>query len=216
MNKGLGWLVVIALNLISLPAFAQAYETGGPSMMGNPWQDTASAPAGTGAYRSGAGTRGANRYSGQLAAAAGLAGQSVNPAAINSGQFKLGFGAAGPQTGRYGSTLPPVATSSVNLSICDAPAPIPSQSCGSTGSQSSGNGDDGQQQEELPYAPGPDWAAVCNSHSGALMGYMAPGETFQEFFSGQSGHILPSQLPEGQWILQNQLGDMAGSTAMGF
>jgi hypothetical protein len=74
----------------------------------------------------------------------------------------------------------------------------------------------GQDTVVLPYTPGPDWAPVFNSHSGALMGYMAPGETLQQFFSGQSGHILPSQAAEGQWILQNQLGGMGDETAAQF
>jgi hypothetical protein len=212
MNRVLAWLAVMALNLLSLPAFGQTYESPGQAMTVNPWQDTAGAPTGTAA--TGQSTLAWSRFAGQLASTAGLADQSVNTAPLDSGQFNLGFPAAGPQTGRYGSVLPPVATSSVNLSICVAPAPNPP--CGSSGGQSGGSGNGSHEQVELPYTPGLDWAAVYNSHDGSLMGYMAPGETYAEFFSGQSGHLLASQAPEGQYILQNQLGDMAGSTATGF
>lgn len=65
-----------------------------------------------------------------------------------------------------------------------------------------------------PYQIGPDWIAVNNTHNGQIMGWMAPGETFQQFFSGQSGHLLAGYEAEGQYILQNQLGDMTSPYQM--
>lgn len=43
---------------------------------------------------------------------------------------------------------------------------------------------------QLPYQIGPGWNVVRDPH-GNVLGYMAPGETPQQFFSGQSGHLLP-------------------------
>jgi hypothetical protein len=37
------------------------------------------------------------------------------------------------------------------------------------------------------------------------MGYMAPGETLEDFMSGRSGHILPQYAAEGRYILEHQL-----------
>ena len=73
------------------------------------------------------------------------------------------------------------------------------------------NGGQQQQQVQLPYTPGSDWAAVTNSHNGQIMGYMAPGETWQDFFSGASGHLLPGNAAEGAYILQNQIQNPGGS-----
>lgn len=42
-----------------------------------------------------------------------------------------------------------------------------------------------------PYQVGRDWVQVRNPDTAQVMGYMAPGETYQDFFSGKSGHILP-------------------------
>ncbi len=42
----------------------------------------------------------------------------------------------------------------------------------------------------LRYAPQPGWRQVYSSGNRALLGYMAPGEDFTDFFSGRSGHIL--------------------------
>ncbi len=75
---------------------------------------------------------------------------------------------------------------------------------GGTGGGSTGP----QAPVKPPYPIGPDWIAVQNTHNGQIMGWMAPGETFQQFFSGQSGHLLPGNEAEGQYILQNQLGNM--------
>jgi len=78
-----------------------------------------------------------------------------------------------------------------------------------SGGSGGGGGNGGQQAPvKPPYAIGPDWIAVQNTHNGQIMGWMAPGETFQQFFSGQSGHLLPGNEAEGQYILQNQLGNM--------
>lgn len=56
-----------------------------------------------------------------------------------------------------------------------------------------------------PYQIGANWAAVQNTHNGQIMGWMAPGETFEDFFSGRSGHLLPGWEAEGKYILENQL-----------
>lgn len=77
---------------------------------------------------------------------------------------------------------------------------------GTTGGASGGSGQ--QAPVTPPYAIGPDWIAVQNTHNGQIMGWMAPGETLQQFFSGASGHLLPGNEAEGQYILQNQLGNM--------
>ena len=181
--------ISVLLNLMSLPAFAQSYYS---YTNDRPWQNRSSAPARPGAVASSMNVYTAPCYSGAAACTGLLAGQSVNPAPIKSGKFNLGFG--GPN-----------------------PAPLDLNPGGDDGSfTGSGNGNGGQDTVLLPYTPGPDWAPVFNSHSGALMGYMAPGETLKQFFSGQSGHILASQAAEGQWILQNQLGGMGDETAAQF
>ncbi len=83
------------------------------------------------------------------------------------------------------------------------------------GSGGSSNGGSGQPAPVTPpYQIGPDWIAVQNTHNGQVMGWMAPGETFQQFFSGQSGHLLPGNEAEGQYILQNQLNGMTNPSEM--
>jgi len=79
---------------------------------------------------------------------------------------------------------------------------------GLNGGSTGGSGGGQQAPVTPPYPIGPDWIAVQNTHNGQIMGWMAPGETFQQFFSGQSGHLLPGNEAEGQYILQNQLGNM--------
>lgn len=54
-----------------------------------------------------------------------------------------------------------------------------------------------------PYQIGPDWVQVRNPSTAQVMGYMAPGETYQQFFSGQSGHILPQWSDVGQELMTN-------------
>lgn len=76
----------------------------------------------------------------------------------------------------------------------------------SNGSPNGGN----QQQVKLPYQIGPDWIGVRNTHNGQVMGYMAPGESFEDFFSGRSGHLLPGWEAEGKYILENQLPQLRG------
>lgn len=176
---------MIMLNLMSLPAMAQSF--GYVQSNDHPWQDSSSARTGRGAVASNWNVYTRPGFNGDMASAALLAGQSVNPAPIRSGKFNLGFG--GPNAAPH------------DLNPDDGGSP---------------NGNNNQEPVVLPYTPGPDWAPVFNSHSGDLMGYMAPGETLQQFFSGQSGHILPAQAAEGLWILQNQLGGMANETASEF
>lgn len=53
------------------------------------------------------------------------------------------------------------------------------------------------------YQVGPDWVQVRNPNTAQVMGYMAPGETYQQFFSGQSGHILPQWRDVGQELMTN-------------
>jgi hypothetical protein len=53
------------------------------------------------------------------------------------------------------------------------------------------------------YAVGPNWVQVRNPSTAQVMGYMAPGETYQQFFSGQSGHILPQFAAVGQELMNN-------------
>lgn len=42
---------------------------------------------------------------------------------------------------------------------------------------------------ELPYKISKGWLQVKDAN-GNVLGYMAPGESYQDFFSGQSGHLL--------------------------
>lgn len=56
-----------------------------------------------------------------------------------------------------------------------------------------------------PYQIGSHWMMVRNTHNGQIMGWMAPGETFEDFFSGRSGHLLAGWEKEGRYILENQL-----------
>lgn len=56
------------------------------------------------------------------------------------------------------------------------------------------------------------WALVKNTHNGQPMGYLAPGETYEEFFTGKSGHLYPQWLQlgpggvsEAGYILHNQI-----------
>ena len=53
------------------------------------------------------------------------------------------------------------------------------------------------------YQVGADWTQVRNPATAQVMGYMAPGETYQQFFSGQSGHILPQFADVGQEVMTN-------------
>lgn len=53
------------------------------------------------------------------------------------------------------------------------------------------------------YQVGPDWVQVRNPATAQVLGYMAPGETYQQFFSGQSGHLLPQWREVGQELLNN-------------
>jgi hypothetical protein len=79
------------------------------------------------------------------------------------------------------------------------------------GGGGNGNGGGSQSsQPKIPYAIGPNWIAVQNTHDGNIMGYMAPGETLEDFFSGRSGHILPMYAEEGRYILENQLPMLQG------
>ncbi len=58
-------------------------------------------------------------------------------------------------------------------------------------------------QGNPPYQIGPDWVQVRNPDTAQVMGYLAPGETYQDFFSGKSGHILPQWQAVGQELLTN-------------
>lgn len=69
-----------------------------------------------------------------------------------------------------------------------------------------------QQNAQLPprapegdpqYQVGPDWTQIRNPATAQVLGYMAPGETYQQFFSGQSGHLLPQWKEVGQELLNN-------------
>lgn len=82
---------------------------------------------------------------------------------------------------------------------------------GGNGGQGGSGGQGGNQNVVPPYEIGANWAPVVNTHNGQIMGWMAPGETYQQFFSGQSGHLLPGWEAEGQYILENQLGGMPSS-----
>lgn len=71
-------------------------------------------------------------------------------------------------------------------------------------------GNPSTQPSNLPYTPGEDWAAIY-SQDGQLMGHMAPGETWGQFFSGDSGHLLPGFEGEGARILENEIGNPNGT-----
>lgn len=77
-------------------------------------------------------------------------------------------------------------------------------------SDTAGNGAANAAPVEPPYQIGPDWIGVRNSHNGQVMGWMAPGETYEDFFSGRSGHLLPGHEAEGKYILENQLPMLRG------
>ncbi len=53
------------------------------------------------------------------------------------------------------------------------------------------------------YQVGSDWTQIRNPSTAQVMGYMAPGETYQQFFSGQSGHLLPQYKEVGQELMTN-------------
>jgi hypothetical protein len=101
---------------------------------------------------------------------------------------------------RYG--LPPVATSSVDLNIVEAGSTCPmgggGGGCGGGGFPG-GPGTEGQQQE-IPPQP-PNTMAVVNSHNGQFMGWKTFDESWEDFFSGSSGHLLPGNELEGRYIL---------------
>lgn len=102
------------------------------------------------------------------ARAAGLGDISVNPEAVSSAQFRLGFGNPGPQTASYGTALPPVATSSVDLSVCEATPPPPSIDPYSYG----GGPSDPANSANLPPPPGPGYQPIFQH--GVFVGYMSP------------------------------------------
>lgn len=143
-----------------------------------------------------------------------LAPGSVSGANIPSGTWAFGFPTAGV-TGTYhgayagqamGGSLPQVSTTSTDINICDGVGYDGSANTGGAGGAGS-TGAGGSAPVVPPYQIGPDWIAVQNSHNGQIMGWMAPGETYQQFFSGASGHLLPGadNAAEAQYILKNQL-----------
>jgi hypothetical protein len=103
--------------------------------------------------------------------------------------------------------LPPVATSAVGLNIVEA---------GSYGGnfQSFGgwNGNDGsfpgggeeQPQQQIPPQP-PNTMGVYNTHNGQFMGWKGFDESWEDFFGGRSGHLMPGNELEGAYCLY-QLG----------
>lgn len=54
-----------------------------------------------------------------------------------------------------------------------------------------------------PYQIGPDWVQIRNPATAQVMGYIAPGETYEQFFSGQSGHIFPQWRDVGRELMNN-------------
>lgn len=52
----------------------------------------------------------------------------------------------------------------------------------------------------LPYKIGKGWLQVKDAN-GNVLGYMSPGESYDDFFSGQSGHLLPGFQNETPAIL---------------
>jgi hypothetical protein len=161
-----------------------------------------------------------------------MAPNSVDMSPVPSGSFDYGFPKLGPapylgvtasQSNPYssGGMVPQTSTSAVDINICDMPfiggrnrGMGGTDSGGAGGGSGSGSGSGGGNTTPVPpYAIGPDWAAVQNSHNGQIMGWMAPGETYEDFFSGRSGHLLPGEdnWIEAQYILNNQLGGLPSS-----
>lgn len=62
----------------------------------------------------------------------------------------------------------------------------------------------------VPYQIGSGWNVVRDSR-GNVLGYMAPGETYQQFFSGQSGHLLPGFQDETPMLLSQAENTGTGS-----
>ena len=155
-----------------------------------------------------------------------IAPGSVNSNAIPSGSYALGFPTAttpgtyhGPYAGAgpVGGMLPQVSTSSTDFNVCETAYLRSSGFTGtSDGPPDSSSGSGSQQPVTPPYTIGPDWIAVQNSHNGQIMGWMAPGETYQQFFSGASGHLLPgaNNQAEAQYILNNQLAGLGSGPDM--
>lgn len=162
MNNMLVCLTAMALSLLSCPARAQDSTGAEQGVQVHPWQDHAAGSNSTSSTKQGLSSS-SYRYTNTQTALAGVANKSVNQTALNSGQYTLGFPAPGPQTGKYGSVLPPVATSSMNLSICVV-VPPPPDNDGSDGSAAS--------TANLPPAPGPGYQPIFQH--GVFVGYMSP------------------------------------------
>jgi hypothetical protein len=73
--------------------------------------------------------------------------------------------AVAPSRSNYRYSLPPTATSSVDISICDLPPKDPPINYGSTGSTNPAN-------SNLPPAPGPGYQPIYQH--GVFVGYMSP------------------------------------------
>jgi hypothetical protein len=64
--------------------------------------------------------------------------------------------------------------------------------------------------EAVPYEVTSDMKPVQNNETGRLMGWMSPGESVQQFLSGQTGKLLPTQLMAGQTMLSKLNADQSG------
>lgn len=155
-----------------LPANAQSYD----NVVSSPWVDflpnnnvTTAHPSMTTGQQAWKSNSFAAPVNTPYTSTGAAANQSVNPAAYSSGQFNLGFAAPGPQTGAYAATLPPVATSSVNLSICDA---APATSIASDPYDYTGQGSNSDPAQNLPPSPGPGYQPIMQH--GVFVGYMSP------------------------------------------
>lgn len=139
-----------------------------------------------------------------------LADGSVDPFPIPSGTFDYGFPKTGPdlyrgayraqiRSNKTGSFLPQVATSSVDINICDAGGGSGAGGGGGTGGGSSSGGSQG------PPALPPGWTGVmCH---GIYAGAIPPGGTVEAFWRGEYGFAgdeaqQAALLREGQWLLE--------------
>lgn len=141
-----------------------------------------------------------------------LADGSVDASPIPSGMFDYGFPKTGPdlyrgayrsqiRSNRTGSLLPQVATSSVDINICDAGG----IGGGGPGSGTGGGGSTGGGSQSPPALP-PGWAGVmCH---GIYAGAIPPGGTVEAFWRGEYGFAgdaaqQAALLREGQWLLEH-------------
>lgn len=140
-----------------------------------------------------------------------LAENSVDNAPIRSGKFDYGFPKTGPAAYRgaysaqnriFGSNLPQVSTSSVDINVVDLSSPF-----GSTGGSGGGGAGTGGSEPQAPPELPPGWTGVmCH---GIYAGAIPPGGSVEAFWRGEYGFAgdaaqQAALLREGQWLLENE------------